>query len=81
MLRMTMRSHDSKTDVIVRVIMGLVLIGIGAYLFYTERQRTVNRRDWLMALSAVLMAVGAIYGFGPFFGSLILVDEMLDMYK
>ena len=65
----------------VQVLLGVVMVGVGAYLFYTERRRDANRRDWLVALGVLLMAVGALYTFGLFFGSILLVDEMLDWFK
>lgn len=82
MLTKTMRgsTNDVKIDA-VRVVMGLVMVGIGAYLFYTERKRTVNRRDWLVVVGALMMAVGLLFGFGLFFGSIILVDDMIDWFK
>lgn len=64
-----------------QVLLGVVMVVLGAYLFYTERNRGVDRRDWLVALGALLMVVGALYTFGVFFGSIILVDEILDWFK
>lgn len=64
-----------------QVLAGLAMAGAGAYLFYNERRRQENKRDWVVILGALVMAIGVIYGFGVFFGSVILVDEILDMFK
>lgn len=71
----------SGTIDVVRVLMGLVMIGLGAYLFYKERNRKDNRRDWVVVVGVILMLVGAIYAFGIFLGSVLIADDMLDWFK
>ena len=76
-----MRGNTNAHTDVVRVLMGLAMIGLGAYLFYTERKRSVNRRDWVIVVGAMLMVIGAIFGFGVLFGSIIIADDMLDWFK
>ena len=67
-------------DEVMQILIGLVMVGLGTYMFYTERAKPA-KRDWVVILGAILMAVGAIYGFGVFFGSIILVEDMMDWFK
>ena len=70
----------SNTDIVARIVIGLVAIGTGVYLLYTEKDKE-NRRNWVMVVGALLLVAGAVLGFGIVLGSYIVVDEILDWYK
>ena len=67
-----------KEDLYSRLLVGLIIASAGIMLTLKEHNREEGARSWVLALGYIGTALGTVYAFGLFFGSFMILGDILD---